>query len=176
MAPRPRPRVGLALVPLALALVLTSCSSGVPVPEPSPEPTGAAAYLCSALHGRLPDEVIGHTVVAAKPTSQYTEAWGDPAIVFRCGVPVPDALTPTSQLVTVDGVDWLPEPLTHGYVFTTVGRAVTVEVSVPDQYSPESDALADLSPVVAALVPVASASPSASSPSPSASSPSASAS
>ncbi len=73
--------------------------------------------------------------------------------MLRCGVGVPAALTPTSQLLTVDGVDWLPEKLTAGYLFTTVGRSVNVEVSVPSAYSPEADALADLSPAVAAAIP-----------------------
>jgi hypothetical protein len=73
--------------------------------------------------------------------------------VLRCGVPTPAALAPTSQLLTVDGVDWLPEQLTHGYLFTTVGRSVNVEVSVPDAYSPEAGALADLAPSIAATIP-----------------------
>ena len=154
----------LVLSALAVAALLSDCSSGVDVPVPQPVPTGAGAYLCAALHGRLPDEVAGHTVTATKPNSQYTSAWGSPPIVLRCGVPTPQALTPTSQLLSVDGVDWLPEQLTHGYLFTTVGREINVEVSVPDAYTPESAALADISPVVAALDPVtgpgASASPS----------------
>ena len=66
---------------------------------------------------------------------------------------VPDALTPTSQLITVDGVDWLPEQLEHGYLFTTVGRTPAVEVAVPDAYQPESDVLVDLSTAVAGLPP-----------------------
>jgi hypothetical protein len=84
--------------------------------------------------------------------------------VLRCGVAVPSALSSTSQLVTVDGVDWLPEQLTHGYVFTTVGRVLSVEVTVPDHYAPEADALSDLSPTIAAMIPLigATASPSAS--------------
>ena len=150
-----------AVRPLLAALgllALAGCSSGVPVDPPTL--SGAAAYTCAALHGRLPDEVSGQTVTAVEPQSPYTQAWGSPAIVLRCGVPVPAALTPTSQLVSVDGVDWLPEQLSDGYRFSTVGRAVTVEVTVPHHYAPEAGALADLSPVVAAADP--SAGPSAS--------------
>lgn len=142
--------------PLLAALTLsavTACSSGLPVSPPDPPPTGAAAYTCSSLHGRLPDEVAGQTVTATEPQSPLTSAWGTPSIVLRCGVGVPAALTPTSQLLTVDGVDWLPEQLTEGYLFTTVGRSVNVEVSVPSRYSPEADALADLSPSIAATIP-----------------------
>jgi hypothetical protein len=135
-----------------LTTLIAGCSAGIAVPPPVPEPTGAGAYTCAALHGQLPDEVASQTTTATKPLSSFTSAWGDPAIVLRCGVPIPAALTPTSQLVTIDGVDWLPEQLTNGYLFTTVGRALNVEVSVPSAYSPESDALVDLSPAVAATI------------------------
>jgi hypothetical protein len=52
--------------------------------------------------------------------------------------------------------------LTQGYLFTTVGRVLNVEVSVPDHYSPEADALTDLGPVITALDPKVGAAPSAS--------------
>jgi hypothetical protein len=135
------------------ALALAGCSSGLAVSPPNPPPTGAAAYACSAIHGQLPDSVAGQNVTATTPKSPLTSAWGTPSIVFRCGVGTPAALTPTSQLLTVDGVDWLPEKLTAGYLFTTVGRAINVELSVPSAYSPEADALADISPVIGSLDP-----------------------
>ena len=150
----PSTALARSLVAALVLLTLTACSSGLAVSPPNPPPTGAAAFDCSAIHGRLPDRVAGQTVTAITPKSPLTSAWGNPAIVLRCGVGVPAALTPTSQLLTVDGVDWLPEQLTHGYLFTTVGRGVNVEVSVPDAYSPEADALADISPVIVALDPV----------------------
>jgi hypothetical protein len=149
---------------VGLAILVTGCSSALPVPPPDPPPTGAAAYACAAMRGRLPDEVDGATVTAVKPQSPYTSAWGSPAIVLRCGVGIPHVLAPTSQLLVVDGVSWLPEQLTQGYVFTTVGLAVNVEVSVPDHYAPEADALADITPAIVAVVPSASPDP-ASSPS-----------
>ncbi|MFN8169986.1 MAG: DUF3515 family protein [Candidatus Nanopelagicales bacterium] len=150
----------LALV--GAALVLAGCSRGVPVPPPEPPPEGVAAYACAQMKGLLPALVLGHPTTATTPTSTNTQAWGDPAIVLRCGVGVPAALTPTSQLITVNGIDWLPEQLERGYLFTTVGRTPVVEVSVPDAYTPESDALVDLSRAVSTL-PVATPSPSPSS-------------
>jgi hypothetical protein len=68
-------------------------------------------------------------------------------------VPEPAALTPTSQLLTVDGVDWLPEPLSSGILFTSVGRTVNVEVAVPAAYAPEASALPEISPAVAEVIP-----------------------
>jgi len=145
---------------VAAALLLAGCSRGVAVPPPDPAPEGAAAFACADLKSRLPALVLGRSTTPTTPTSTNVSAWGDPAIVVRCGVPVPAALTPTSQLVTVNGIDWLPEQLERGYLFTTVGRAPVVEVSVPDAYRPESEALVDLSPAVAGI-PLLTPSPSA---------------
>jgi hypothetical protein len=146
--------LGVAL----LATSLTGCQQALHV-EP-PALSGATAYSCATLHGRLPDEVDGHTVTALDPRSPYTAGWGQPTIVWRCGVPAPAALTPTSETVVVDGVQWFPEKLTDGYLFTTVGRELNVEVSVPSAYQPEAGALVDLSASIAQQVPLATASPS----------------
>jgi hypothetical protein len=138
----------------ALTLLLSGCSATVDAPIPSPIPPGAD-FLCASLKGSLPDEVLGQTTTATRPTSSFATAWGNPAIVVRCGVPDPRALTPTSQLLTVHGVDWFPEPLTSGVLFTSVGRTVNVEVAVPDAYEPEASALAEISPAVTAVIPPA---------------------
>ena len=89
-----------------------------------------------------------------EPASPYTAAWGNPEIVLRCGVSKPNALEPTSELVTVNGVDWLPEPTRGGYRFTTTGRVAYVEVVVPKHYSPEVNALVDLAGPIAQTVPL----------------------
>jgi hypothetical protein len=66
-------------------------------------------------------------------------------IVLTCGVPRPRALTPTSELLTVNGVDWLSEQLSAGVRFTLVHRGPRVQVDVPTKYAPEVNALVDLS-------------------------------
>jgi hypothetical protein len=86
------------------------------------------------------------------PDSPYVAAWGDPAIILRCGVARPPALAPTSELVTVNGVDWLPEPEDAGYRFTTTGREAYVEAWVPNDYAPEVNPLVDLAAAVTAAV------------------------
>jgi hypothetical protein len=134
-------------------LVLTVSSCSAPVDVPPPEPAPSARDVCGALADQLPDVVVGQEARDTEPDSDLTAAWGDPAIVLRCGVPEPEALEPTSELVTVDGVDWFPEQLTAGYLFTTYGRVVFVEVSVPDDYAPEAGALTDLADAVQAAVP-----------------------
>lgn len=83
------------------------------------------------------------------PDSVSTAAWGDPPIVYRCGVDRPTTLQTTSSLVEVDGVSWLPVRLTNGYVFTTVTPPY-LEIRVPAAYSPEATVLVDFSAVARA--------------------------
>lgn len=136
---------------LCAAVALTSCTG--PVPVELPDPDAAASDLCSDLATELPERLAGQESRATDPDSPLTAAWGDPAIVLRCGVPDPEALEPTSQVFTVDGVDWFPEELTAGYLFTTYGRSVNVEVTVPDDYAPEAGPLTDLAAAVEQAVP-----------------------
>jgi hypothetical protein len=59
-------------------------------------------------------------------------AWGDPALIARCGL---DPLGPTTDdCVTVDGVDWVVRPLSDGSVATTYGRDPAIEVLAPGAY------------------------------------------
>jgi hypothetical protein len=146
-------RVGRLLVLATAATSLASgCSAAIDVAPPADvEP--ASAQVCADLADSLPDTVSNQESRATEPESPLTAAWGDPAIVLRCGVPRPDALTRTSQLVSVNGVDWFAEELTEGYVFTTYGRQVFVEVTVPDDYDPEIGPVTELSSAVAETVP-----------------------
>jgi len=142
---------------LASSGLLAACTATVDVTPPGPSPDVAAT--CRDLAAQLPDVVAFQDSQPTEPDSELTSAWGDPAIVFRCGVDVPAALTATSQLITVDGVDWFPQELTAGYRFTTTGRTANVEVSVPDDYAPEAEALVDLAQAVGDTVPLITAAP-----------------
>ena len=128
------------------------CGTGaVDVAPPSPD--GSATTACTALAESLPDAVRDGERRQTSPTSELTAAWGDPAVVLRCGVSSPAAYEPTAELVEVNGVEWFPEELERGYRFTTFGRSAFVEVTVPDDYRPEVNALVDLADAVDAAVP-----------------------
>jgi hypothetical protein len=58
-------------------------------------------------------------------------------------------------VLVLDGVSWLPVAGQGGTFFTTVDRAASVEVAVPDDYAPEADVLLDLAPVIEATLPPA---------------------
>lgn len=62
------------------------------------------------------------------------QAWGDPAIIVRCGVESPG---PTADdCVGADGIDWVAHALSDGTMFTTYGRSPAIEVLVPHAYDP----------------------------------------
>ncbi|GAA3951215.1 hypothetical protein GCM10023085_37320 [Actinomadura viridis] len=126
------------------------CGAGA-VRVPVPAPDAAGARLCAGL--RLPEKVHGLERRDTDPESPLTAAWGSPAIALRCGVPRPAALVPTSQLVTVNGVDWFGQPADRPVTFTAVARQVYVEVTVPPKYSPPGDVLVELGAAISATIP-----------------------
>lgn len=143
--------LSLALLSLATLLSLTACSSRVDVTAPTP--TAADRDRCAALVTALPDQVVqaSRRTVSA-PT--LTAAWGDPPITLRCGVPKPPSLTAASECAEVDGVGWYAQRAARGYVFTTIGRPVFVELAVPSHYAPEAGALTDVADAVRRFDPV----------------------
>lgn len=142
-------------------LALAGCSA-TSVGVQAPAPRDVAAPLCRALHGALPDTVDGKGSRTTDPVSDFTAAWGDPAIVLRCGLALPKVLTPgdkhynpTADAVGVEDVDWLFEEQPDGFVFTTVDRKATIEVRVPNKYRfHETSTLVDLAKAVKKTVPV----------------------
>ncbi|MQS09694.1 DUF3515 domain-containing protein, partial [Streptomyces alkaliphilus] len=139
------------------------CAGGGAVEVAAPEPSAEAAEVCRSLADVLPPEVEGRERRDVEPASPHTAAWGDPAIVLRCGVPDPAVLDPLdpaydpfADALAVNDVSWLIEPGAggDGYRFTTTERTVRVEVSVPSAYAPETGVLVDLAEAVAGAVPL----------------------
>ncbi|CAA9291684.1 MAG: hypothetical protein AVDCRST_MAG48-568 [uncultured Friedmanniella sp.] len=151
MSPAPLPRRLAGLLGAAVLLGASGCAGAVRVDEPAPEP--ADRRTCEAVLGALPDQVLESTTRPTEPGA-LSRAWGDPAIVLRCGVPAPPGLTATSECVEVNGVGWFREPAGGGTLFTTIGRAAFVEVGVPADYAPEVDVLVDLAAAVEAHDPL----------------------
>jgi hypothetical protein len=139
---------------LALLALLTACSPGA-VEVDAPHPDDSDATACRRLVDDLPGSVADQKQRDTDPADALAAAWGDPAIVLRCGVPAP-RLSATASCLTVDGVDWyLPDEEVaapgqeQGTVtITSIGREQTVAIELPGDYWPPATALADLSPVV----------------------------
>lgn len=115
---------------VVIMLVLSGCSSAVDVRLPG----AAGSAACGAAGAQWPVEVGGLATVETDPSDPAVHAWGEPAVVARCGVP---ALGPTTDdCVVVDGVDWVAEDLDDGTRLTTFGRDPAIEVLVPDAHGP----------------------------------------
>lgn len=99
-----------------------------------PPPSAAIAAGCTKIFEKLPVQLGSLAPRKTDSDSGFVAAWGDPAIVIRCGVVRPAAFSATNgaDLQDVDGVLWLPDLQKKQVVYTTVDRgSVYVEVTVP---------------------------------------------
>jgi hypothetical protein len=159
----PAAGVVLASVGGACAWLVLSAGSAVAVTPPNASP--GVAKVCADLHSHLPATVDGQARDTTSPSSELTAAWGKSPIVMTCGTAAPAQLTPGNKAydpeadaVYVNGVAWLPIPVSSGYAFYTTQREVYVEVFVPSSYNigdgtPGMDAPTDLSPAIVAGTP-----------------------
>ncbi len=128
----------------ALLALLAGCAGSFDVDE---YPTVKGTKVdCEALIADVPRNVAGQQNLDVP--GRVAAAWGDPAIILRCGVEKPEALKPTSRCFDVSDVGWLAETTADGYLFTSIGRTFNVSVEVPKAYDPAADALADLASTV----------------------------
>lgn len=118
-----------ALPSLAAGALLAGCATTGVVVSSAPH---ADDPKCTQVASHWPAQVadqderpVGHAKAAA--------AWGDPAIIARCGVPMP---APNVDCLDVNGVDWVMTDLSDGKKFVTYGRWPAVEVLLPDGYLP----------------------------------------
>lgn len=93
----------------------------------------ASSTACGKVVAAFPETVGGMPRVSVSPDAA-AGAWGDPAVIARCGA---GALAPTTtECIDVDDVGWIPEPLSDGTRFTTFGTDPALEVLVPSRYDP----------------------------------------
>ncbi|WP_246117443.1 DUF3515 domain-containing protein [Cellulomonas composti] len=137
---RPDARVRRAATAGASALVVGvlvgSCASPAVSVTPAPHATDPA---CAQVVLATPDE-IADDLSRRAVTAQAATAWGDPAVVLRCGV---EPLGPTTDrcvsVESADGstVDWVvvasdpDHEDSSDWTFTTYGRVPAVQVTVP---------------------------------------------
>ena len=120
--------MALGVTAVTLVVTLTACTAA---PEVSLPPSADVPACSSA---PWPATLSGHERVAVTPDSPAVAAWGDPAIIARCGLP---ALAPTTlECVTVNEVDWVVRQLSDGTAATTYGTDPAIEVLVPSAYGP----------------------------------------
>ena len=154
-------RTGLARGPLALAVALPLLLAVVvavialstpDVPDPNEPETGpldvgtvaapdAGSRSCvsvlDAVNGFMPSDRGVLAPRRVEPPVVGVRAWAAaPApVVLRCGVPRPAELVPSSPLLVVNGVSWLPLPGAAGppdsTTYAAVDREVYLTVSAP---------------------------------------------
>ena len=132
---------------LCILVGVSACSSSLSV-EPA---EGAENQFCTDLGAILPVSLGGALLRDTNPNSPATKAWGDPAIVLRCGAAIPTAYSASSQLLTVNDVNWYPEELEAGMRFTSMETSELVEVSLPAAYQNTADILTELSSAISTL-------------------------
>lgn len=92
----------------------------------------AASPACARAAASWPTTVAQQKVRPTSVKSDTVRAWGDPAIIARCGVASPGPTT--DECFTVDGIDWVGKTLSDGYRFVTYGRSPAIEVLIPKKY------------------------------------------
>jgi hypothetical protein len=149
---RPSASVAIAVaLPLLLAVVVAGIGIAArlrgpdaPSPETGPlavatvEAPAAGSPPCSALLAGLDGDLPAGTATLprrplAMPAPAGVRAWAaiPLPVVLRCGLPRPAELTPTSELLEVNGVRWLT--LTDGALVTSIAvdRPVYVALTAP---------------------------------------------
>jgi hypothetical protein len=126
---------------LMLGLVLTACGKE-PVTIPTLRLSAEEQAVCERVVNALPDEVDGQSRRKTQPAEALGGAWGDPAIVAQCGVPVPTGFNRTSDCQTANGVGWyVPEDQfrdeSSDLVISTAGYRPILQVTIPAKYRPE---------------------------------------
>jgi hypothetical protein len=139
---------------LALGLLVAGCGKE-PVSIPTLRLSAADQAVCQRVANALPDEVADQSRRKTQPAAALGGAWGDPAIVAQCGVPVPAGFDRTSPCQTANGVGWYVPEAQFGdddadIVISTAGYRPIVQVTIPATYRPEglAAAMAQLAPVV----------------------------
>jgi hypothetical protein len=131
---------------LLAAASLAGCADE-PVTLDSPLISVEDQATCDEFLDALPRRLAGEERRKVNPAAALGRAWGDPAIVVRCGVDAPADFDPTSPCEVADGVGWyFPEEQFDDQdadlVFTAVGFRPIVSVEVPGDYRPEGSAAA----------------------------------
>jgi hypothetical protein len=147
---------GVVVSALLLVATLGACGGDGRVSVHPFHVAAADRVGCQKLLAAVPDTVDDQARRDVNG-SAYAAAWGDPAIVLRCGVGKPEGFDKFSRCQRADGVDWfVPEAvisdLEADAVMTTVGRSPAIEVVLPAHYRPAGSAAAmvDLAPLVKA--------------------------
>ena len=132
------PVIAIVAVVVLAAVINSRPVSDVtdPLPVSSVEAPGASTASCTALMAALPDPLgqlpRRQLVQGNDPLLTGVAAWGEPAVVLRCGVPTPAELTCSAPVQVVNGVTWLFLNGAGATTYLAIDRPVRVALTVPD--------------------------------------------
>jgi hypothetical protein len=145
---------GVGVLLAVLALGATGCGGGNVHVDAFPV-SAADRTACTDVLAALPERMAGQDRRTVDG-SRYAAAWGDPAIVLRCGVPLPRTFK-GDPCITRNGIGWsVPldqaDDLTLDVVMTLAFRTPVLQVRLPSHYRPNgpSEVMADLDALVRA--------------------------
>ncbi len=147
------------VVVIVLGSVINSSpvsSADDPLPVSAVDAPGAADPACAALTAALPDRLSGLPrrvlVQGDEPQLAGVAAWGEPAVIVRCGLPTPQELTCSASIQQVDRVAWLPLPGSGATTYLAVDRSVRVALTIPDSET-STGPWQELSKIIAGTLP-----------------------
>ena len=146
------PLVAVVAIIVGARLAGTSAVGPVgPLAVPGTDQPGAASASCKDLMSALPETLGGAERRTLAAPVDGVAAWGEPAVILRCGVPTPAELTCSASLQGVDTVDWLQLQGSGDSTYLAADRPVRVALTLPDGSG--TAAIQEISRVVAGTIP-----------------------
>lgn len=149
--PGKTPTIVIVLVVVALVVTLGAIATGFviasrvgdgatatgPLAVPAVPAPGAEGENCAALMAALPQALGDHQRRPLLVDEPGVAAWGNPAIVLRCGLSDPAELTCAANLTKIinpagESVEWLRTASDTAVTYLAVDRPVRIAVTVPD--------------------------------------------
>lgn len=118
---------------------------------------GASGRYCTALMPALPGRLVSQDRRPLADSQPGVAAWGDPAVILRCGLMDPAELTCSSELMQFTdasggSVAWLRLSDPSAVTYIAVDRPVRIAVTLPAGTGPGP--IQQLSQVIAARLPL----------------------
>ncbi|KRB77236.1 hypothetical protein ASE01_10875 [Nocardioides sp. Root190] len=149
------PRSTAAATALLLTLLPALLACGGPVEVDVPDLSDADRAACDAFTAALPSSLAEQERDGVEPSDAPAAAYGDPAIIVRCGVPEPEGFDLTASCETANGVGYFTPDEQFAdqdldLTITAAGYRPRIEVTVPARYRPNAGpaAMAVLAPLI----------------------------
>ncbi|TNM42858.1 DUF3515 domain-containing protein [Nocardioides albidus] len=136
-------RPHLSRVALLLPLTVLVAACGGPVEVEVPRLSAADRAACEDFAADLPGTLADEKRVEIDPDDAPAAAYGDPAIVVRCGVATPKGFDLAASCESANGVGYyIPEEQYDDQdldlTVTAAGYRPRVEVTIPARYRPNA--------------------------------------